>query len=229
MIIQALAVFGYVFGFISITLSIAAGLYYFSEIIEENIEFTRRALKRTILAVVIVIISLWIFDGFPFWLSLFSIFSHYVYHLNLRKFPQVEATNPIFIATCILALLNHYLWFRHFNNPYIPTIDERLSTDFKMPHYPSFAEVASFFGLCIWFTPFALFISISSNEAPLPLSNNDLNGDSDTERVKKSVNLVRSIITKSLSTISEYLGVLGINFKFGRSRTDSRNPNDIYI
>ncbi|VEU21448.1 DEKNAAC102730, partial [Brettanomyces naardenensis] len=159
MFLQILAVVGTVIGFVCITLSVAAGLYYSSEIIEENIEFTRRFLSRTILILSVLLVLLWLFDGFPWKLILFSLFSYYVYSLNLRQFPNVNLTGPIFISTCLLAILNHYIWFRHFSNPYIPPLQERLDPNYKMPHYASFAEIASFFGICIWLIPFALFIS----------------------------------------------------------------------
>lgn len=34
--------------------------------------------------------------------------------------------------------------------------------------YPSFTEIASFFGLCVWLVPFALFVSLSAGENVLP-------------------------------------------------------------
>lgn len=34
--------------------------------------------------------------------------------------------------------------------------------------YPSFTEIASFFGLCVWLVPFALFVSLSASENVLP-------------------------------------------------------------
>lgn len=33
---------------------------------------------------------------------------------------------------------------------------------------PSFTEVASYFGLCVWLVPFALFVSLSAGENVLP-------------------------------------------------------------
>lgn len=33
---------------------------------------------------------------------------------------------------------------------------------------PSFSEVASFFGLCVWLVPFALFVSLSASDNVLP-------------------------------------------------------------
>lgn len=231
MFIQVLAILGSLTGFVTITLSVAAGLYYFSEIIEENLQLTKRFLSKSILVISSILILLYLFDGFPFKLTLFTLFSNYVYNLNLRKFPNIQLSNPVFVASCLLAFLNHYLWFNHFNNPYIPTIDERLSPDFVPPYYPSFTEIASFFGICIWMFPFALFISISSNENGLPISESDLSNESSSlennEKVKKSVNLVRSLIKKSLAFLSNIFNALGVNLKFAKS--DPSNPNELYI
>lgn len=33
---------------------------------------------------------------------------------------------------------------------------------------PSFTEIASYFGLCVWLVPFALFVSLSAGENVLP-------------------------------------------------------------
>lgn len=228
MILQLLAIVGTLVGFACITLSVASGLYYASEIIDDNIEFTRRFLSRTLKVLALIISLLWLFDGFPFWQSLLTLVSYYVYNLNLRTFPNVNLTGPIFIATCALALVNHYVWFRYFNNPYVPPIDQRLDPNFKMPHYPTFAEIASFFGICVWLVPFSLFISISANDSSLPMSATDLHSESTADReVKKSVNLVRYLITTLLAKINHTLRSLGINFKVGGSN-DSSDPNQIY-
>jgi len=109
----------------------------------------------------------------------------------------------------VLAFLNHYLWFNHFNNPYIPTIGERLDPDFTIPYYPSFTEIAAFFGLCIWLFPFALFISISSNENSLPLSHENAN-------VKQ-----KSLFTSIIQKIGVYLN---INFKNSNSNSSPTMP-----
>jgi len=33
---------------------------------------------------------------------------------------------------------------------------------------PSFTEIASYFGICVWLVPFALFVSLSASENVLP-------------------------------------------------------------
>lgn len=227
MFIQILAVVGTVIGFIAVTLAVAAGLYYMSEIIEDNIEFTKRTLQRSIQVICVWLILMVIFDGFPWKLTIFSLLSYYIYSLNLKQFPNVNLTGPVFVLTCILALSNHYLWFRYFSNPYIPPLEERLAPGFKMPHYPTFTEIASFFGICVWFVPFALFISVSSNDSALPLTSTDLNKDTKEDlKVKKSVNLVRYALSSFAEKIDSLLAKMGVGFRL--QRRDSSNPNKIY-
>lgn len=76
----------------------------------------------------------------------------------------------------MLVLLNHYFWFRHFSGPR-PARDGRrpnassyqrsIYDDWDEQH-ATFTEVASFFGLCVWLIPFALFVSLSASENVLP-------------------------------------------------------------
>ncbi|KAG7835331.1 hypothetical protein KL919_002331 [Ogataea angusta] len=230
MLIELLAVAGSIVGFVAVTLSIASGLYYLSELVEENTELTKRLLSRLIKSTAAYLALLWLFDGFPFKLTLFSLFSYLIYYQNLKRFPNIDLTGSVFIATCILALLNHYLWFKHFNNPYVPTIDERLNPDFKLPHYPSFTEIASFFGLCIWLIPFGFFISLSANENTLPMSLSEIGPSkpaSSEENVKRSVTLIRFLLQIFTGKAKQLLHTL--NLRTSGDISSSRNPNELYI
>lgn len=164
---------------------------------EEHTELTKRLLRRAILAISTTLVLLMIFDGLPVALTCLSLFTYYVYSWNLRTFPYINLTGSVFVSSCVLVILNHYLWFRHFSNPKIPTIEERLAPDYKPPHIPSFSEVASFFGICIWLVPFCLFISLSANENTLPSNLNDLHRfehkDDDLPK-KRGINLVKIVV-----------------------------------
>ncbi|KAG7928064.1 hypothetical protein KL925_001364 [Ogataea polymorpha] len=230
MLIELLAVAGSVVGFVAVTLSIASGLYYLSELVEENTELTKRLLGRLIKGTAAYLILLWLFDGFPLKLTIFSLFSYFIYYQNLRKFPNIDLTGSIFFATCVLALLNHFLWFRHFNNPYVPTIDERLNPDFKLPHYPSFTEIASFFGLCVWLIPFGFFISLSANENTLPMSLSEvepLQSQNNGENVKRSITLIKYLLHILTGKAKQLLNAFNLRKSGGNSF--SRNPNELYI
>ena len=81
---------------------------------------------------------------------------------------------------------NHFLWFRHFSYPtnadssyttYRPggprgtPYDYSTSNDpYFTERYPTFTEISSFFGICVWMVPFALFVSLSASDNVLPNS-----------------------------------------------------------
>lgn len=153
----------------------------------------KKILVRVIYFVMAVQLLGWAIDGLPFTLSVLSIVSHAVYLGNMRRFPFVQLTDPLFIASCCtslfypnlrprtnppkpprtnvsragLVMLNHYVWFRHFSN--FQTQSYRsMSSYYDRPDVPSFTQIASFFGICVWLVPFSLFVSLSANDNVLP-------------------------------------------------------------
>ncbi|EWC43918.1 hypothetical protein DRE_01270 [Drechslerella stenobrocha 248] len=172
---------GIVCGFTFLTLAIASGLYYLSELVEEHTVLSKRILTRLIQGISIVHILLLVVDGFPFWLTVFSAASHGAYAMNLRRFPMVALTDGWFIGSCILVVTNHILWFRHFSKPPEPLYDysspssaatrqRHTYSNLDYKPAPSFSEISAFFGLCVWLVPFALFVSLSAGENVLPSS-----------------------------------------------------------
>lgn len=196
MFLEILSYVGIVAGFVFLVLAIASGLYYVSELVEEHTEPTKRFLKRVIQGIIVLLVLLWLFDSFPFKLTLFSIVSYFIYLQNLQRFPYVQLTSPVFLASCVLVILNHFLWFDHFHNPYIPLLEERLSPNYHPPKIPSFTEVCSFFGLIVWFVPFALFVSLSAHDNLLPhhMENPEATGKKNTGLAKLVVGRVRDYI-----------------------------------
>lgn len=91
---------GLLLGFCFLTLAIASGLYYLSELVEEHSVFTKNLLSRLIYAVIAIQVLLPLVDKFPWGLSALSIVSHIVYAQNLRRFPVVKLTDPIFLVSC---------------------------------------------------------------------------------------------------------------------------------
>lgn len=193
MFLTALSFVGAILGFVFLVLSIASGLYYVSELVEEHSEPTKRFLKKVIYTIIGLFVLLYLFDSFPLKLSLFSIFSYYVYLQNLNKFPYVQLTSPVFLASCILVVANHFLWFNHFHHPVIPPLEVRLRHDYVPPHIPSFVEVCLFFGICVWFVPFALFVSLSAHDNLLPL--HDTMAPSPSSK-KKNNGLAKVVVAK---------------------------------
>ncbi|KAK2768814.1 erv26 super protein [Arachnomyces sp. PD_36] len=166
---------GVIVGFSFLTLAIASGLYYLSELVEEHTVLARRLLTRLIYTIILLQSLLYLLDSFPLSLSLLGIASHLVYASNLRRFPVVKLSDPLFILSCGLVLVNHWLWFRHFSAPVVPP--QRGGRGIGRGNMggggggediPTFTEIASYFGLCVWLVPFALFVSLSAGENVLP-------------------------------------------------------------
>ncbi|KAL8849282.1 MAG: hypothetical protein Q9221_005752 [Calogaya cf. arnoldii] len=160
---------GVLFGFGFLTLAIASGLYYLSELVEEHTVFAKKLLTRLIYSVIAIQVLLSAIDRFPITLSLVSIGSHAIYAGNLRHFPIVRLTDPVFLLSCVLVILNHFLWFHHFSAPPGPSSSRnRTANRYDYTDIPSFTEIASFFGICVWLVPFAMFVSLSAGENVLP-------------------------------------------------------------
>lgn len=78
----------------------ASGLYYLSELVEEHTVISKRLLSRLIYGIIVLDLLLCFVDRFPFWLTLFGIVSHIVYLGNMRRFPYVTLTDPLFLTSC---------------------------------------------------------------------------------------------------------------------------------
>lgn len=221
MILQAVSYVGTVLGFLFLTLSIASGLYYISEIVEEYTEPTKRFLKKSIYGVIVILVLLLLFDKFPVKLTLLAIVSHLIYLQNLKKFPFISLSSPSFLLSCASVVVNHYLWFQYFNKVEIPP-QFRYNPNYIPERRATFAEVASFFGICIWFIPFALFVSLSAGDYVLPttaelkktdvdLSLNDTGGAPKLR--KKTMGLARMVINKCRNYITMVLRIFGFKVK----------------
>lgn len=62
--------------------------------------FAKKLLTRLIYGVIAIQLLLLLIDGFPIGLSALSIASHVVYAQNLRRFPIVKLTDPLFLLSC---------------------------------------------------------------------------------------------------------------------------------
>lgn len=155
LILTALSFIGGVLAFILVTLSIASGLYYVSEFVEEHASFSKKCI-RTGIFVICTVLVLSLFDGLPWYLVLLSLASHAIYYSNLATFPIINLMSGRFISACVLVFVNHYFWFREFG---------RMQ---KNRQAISFGQVASFFGICVWLVPFSLFVSLSAGDNTLP-------------------------------------------------------------
>ncbi|KAI1630722.1 transmembrane adaptor Erv26 [Biscogniauxia mediterranea] len=198
---------GSIVGFCFLTLAIASGLYYLSELVEEHTVIAKRLLTKLIYAIIGLQIILCLVDGFPIALTLLGVVSHVVYLGNMRRFPFVKLTDPLFITSCVLVLVNHYFWFRHFSEAQHRSYS-RMSSMYDQPDVPNFTEIASYFGLCVWLVPFALFVSLSANDNVLPTMGSEQPSHSSDGKNKRQ-GMVKVIVDSVLSAIGEVSRLAG--------------------
>ncbi|RKP26198.1 transmembrane adaptor Erv26, partial [Syncephalis pseudoplumigaleata] len=150
-ILPLLAYVGLFSAAILITMSLACGLYYVSELIEENTVWAGRVIRWLTWTVTVVQLALLLVDGLPFMRVMYSLACLLMLSTNMLAFPHIHITSPSFIAGCVMTVVNHFLWFQYFSQ-----------------HPATLLQVATFFGVCVWLVPFAYFLSLSTSNASLP-------------------------------------------------------------
>lgn len=81
---------------------------------------------------------------------------------------------------------------------------------------PSFSQIASFFGLCVWLVPFALFISLSAGENVLPTMGTADVGGTDDAKSRRGQGMVKALLDNILRTAGE----IGAGFGYRRREDD---------
>ncbi|KAF5393104.1 hypothetical protein D9757_001349 [Collybiopsis confluens] len=161
---------GIVVAFAFVTLSLASGLLYISELIEEHSKLAKIVGQRGIYIIIGLHAVLYITESLPLKETLFSIFCHFVYLRNFsHTWPVISLTSISFIASCALVIVDHFLWFFYFAHLNQQARHQRFYTGKPSIRPPSFPEVATFFGTCVWLGPLFLFLSLSANDNALPL------------------------------------------------------------
>lgn len=216
----------------------ASGLYYLSELVEEHTVMAKRFLTRLVYFVIATLSLLCLVDGFPLSLTLLAIFSHAVYLANMRRFPYVTLSDPLFISSGgqytllataktknnpltppplpVLVIANHWLWFRHVSQAHQRAYQTMASYYDGPGDLPSFSQIASFFGLCVWLVPFALFISLSAGENVLPTMGTADVGGADDAKSRRGQGMVKALLDNILRTAGE----IGAAFGYRRREDD---------
>lgn len=108
-------------------------------------------------------------DSLPLFQTVFSITCHIVYLQNFSNtWPLISLTSLSFLASCVLVISDHFIWFFYFAR----ITSEARSRQYRsvQPEPPGFTEIASFFAICVWYTPLFLFLSLSANDNALPMT-----------------------------------------------------------
>ena len=72
---------------------------------------------------------------------------------------------------------------------------------YDQPNAPSFTEIASFFGLCVWLVPFALFVSLSASDNVLPTIGSERPSNADGKNKRQG--MIKVVVDNVLSAIGE--------------------------
>ncbi|KAF8631517.1 hypothetical protein AX15_002277 [Amanita polypyramis BW_CC] len=184
--------------FAFVTISLASGLLYISELIEEHSRLAKIVGQRGLYVVVLLHVLLYFSDSLPLGQTAFSILCHIVYLQNFSgSWPLISLASPSFIASCVLVLADHFTWFFHFARI---THEARHLRTYRNPppNTPGFTEIASFFAVCVWLVPLFLFLSLSANDNTLPMSAADPGTPTTSglnQATQTRVSLIRSIFS----------------------------------
>ncbi|EPT03581.1 hypothetical protein FOMPIDRAFT_49032, partial [Fomitopsis schrenkii] len=159
--------------FIFVTLSLASGLLWLSELIEEHSRLARMIGERSIYIIIALHCLLYWTDSFPLKHIAFSIICQVVYLQNFTpSWPLISLSSLGFVSSCIMVIVNHFMWFFYFSRL---TNEARHAArrpygNHPIPRVPNFGDIATFFGVCVWFIPVFLFLSLSANDNALPIN-----------------------------------------------------------
>ena len=76
-----------------------------------------------------------------------------------------------------------------------------MSSMYDQPSVPSFTEIASFFGLCVWLVPFALFVSLSASDNVLPTIGSERPANDDGKNKRQG--MIKVVVDNVLSAMGE--------------------------
>uniref|UniRef100_A0A1B6KPM9 Protein TEX261 n=1 Tax=Graphocephala atropunctata TaxID=36148 RepID=A0A1B6KPM9_9HEMI len=134
-----------------VSVSLAAGLYYIAELVEEYTVLSKKIIWWMTIVTLGTYLGFLLFEDLPTAMVVCGLLAQVAHLLILKTFPYVALSSPAFVIAVFLLLVNHYFAFQYFNSI-----------------YHSFSEVMAYFTLCLWLVPFALFVSLSANENVLP-------------------------------------------------------------
>lgn len=85
---------------------------------------------------------------------------------------------------------------------------------------PTFTEIASFFGLCVWLVPFAMFVSLSAGENVLPSMGSEyatgnsgrggsVTGNMDSNSDRRGKHGAKGLVKAAIDGTFEWVGETG--------------------
>jgi len=198
-------------GFVFITLSLASGLLWLAEMIEEHSRVAKVIGQRAIW-IIIGMHAVLYFDSLPLSHLIFSVICHVVYSRNItNRWPLISLSSPTFILSCLLVFADHFLWFTYFSNESSAVRQRSRTYSYRgagsygknrglhgIDKERGFGEIATFFAICIWSIPLFLFLSLSSNDNALPIQANDANSGTPNQAFNSKNRTQRSSLLRRI-------------------------------
>eukprot|EP00727_Mastigamoeba_balamuthi_P003096 m51a1_g12784 hypothetical protein (168) ;mRNA; r:2579-3482 len=127
-------------------------MYYIADLVEEYSQIAKKCVRYLIFTLIAVHVLLILFESeLPWFELLFGLAAHLLYCTLLPNYPYVNVTSVRAIASAVMAVCSHFLWFR-----------------FMLDHsYYTYGEVVGLFVTCVWLGPLVFLVSLSTME-PLP-------------------------------------------------------------
>jgi hypothetical protein len=83
---------------------------------------------------------------------------------------------------------------------------------FDKVDYPSFTEIASYFGLCVWLVPFVLFVSLSASDNVLPTMSSEAPaglGGSNVDKKNRRAGMAKAVVDNVKGMVTQAGDALG--------------------
>lgn len=137
---------------VCLTISVAAGMYYVAELIEEYTTVAKRIIRLLLITVTGLNILLMVLESeFTWTMCAIGLISNAIYFVILAEFPVIGFLSPTFLFSMLLLVIHHYFAFSFFNH-----------------HYYPFPEILAYFTIFVWLIPFCFVLSLSANDYVLP-------------------------------------------------------------
>lgn len=85
-----------------------------------------------------------------------------------------------------------------------------MSSYYDAPDLPTFTEIASYFGICVWLVPFALFVSLSASDNILPYENPAAAAAGGDAGQKKAQGMAKALVDGVRNAISQVGATAGL-------------------